>query len=108
MEFSQVFIALFFGYPTQHVGSLFPSKGLNLCPLHWKLSLNHWTPKEVPSVHYFVVKLFSFLLGIHAVCLLCVCACENVCPPPPTLHKGFPWQSNGYDSVAKKKGPPKK
>ena len=95
MEFSQVFIALFFGYPTQHVGSLFPNKGLNLCPLHWKLSLNHWTPKEVPGVHYFVVKLFSFLLGIHAVCLLCVCACENVCPPPPTLHKGFPWQSNG-------------
>ena len=84
---SQVFITLFFGHPTQHVGSLFPSKGLNPCPLLWKLSLNHWTRKEVPSIHYFVVKLFSFLLGIHAVCLLCVCV--KMCVPHPYPAQGI-------------------
>ena len=24
----------------------FPDQGLNLCPLQWRQSLNHWTPKN--------------------------------------------------------------
>ena len=38
----------FFGHVTQHghVGSLFLDQGLNLHPLHWKHSLNHWTTSK--------------------------------------------------------------
>ena len=30
-----------------------PDQGLNLHPLHWKCSLNHWTTREVPCVAVF-------------------------------------------------------
>ena len=30
-----------------------PDQGLNLYPLHWKCSLNHWTTREVPCVAVF-------------------------------------------------------
>ena len=33
----------------QHVRSQFPNQRLNLCPLHWEHSLNHWTAREVPE-----------------------------------------------------------
>ena len=31
-------------------GSYFPDQGLNLCPLHWEQSFNHWTTRRVPGL----------------------------------------------------------
>ena len=43
-----LFLFLCFGFwAARHVGSQLPDQGSNLCPLHWKHSLNHWTIREV-------------------------------------------------------------
>ena len=45
MRVTSIIIIIFLIYflATRHVGSYFPSQGMNLCPLQWKCSLNHWT-----------------------------------------------------------------
>ena len=42
----------FFGCALQHVGSYFLDQGLNLCPLHWRRSLNHCTAREAPGDNF--------------------------------------------------------
>ena len=39
----------FFCGTKAHVGFYSPNQGLNLCPIYWKHSLNHWTTREVPQ-----------------------------------------------------------
>ena len=61
-------IFYFFGCTMWHAGSLFPSPGLNPCPLQWKHSLNHWTTLEGLSL-IFKVVFFRFLVVVHLISL---------------------------------------
>ena len=60
----------------QHVGSQFPSQGSNLCPLHWKYSLNHWTTREV--LHH----IFEWALNTRE---------KTMAPHSSTLAWKIPW-----------------
>ena len=42
------FFFFFSGHDPQHLGFHFLNQGLNLGPVKWKHSLNHWTTREVP------------------------------------------------------------
>ena len=46
---------------------IFPDQGLNLCPLHCKVILNHWTTKEAPFIVFYIfiiVVIKCFLLTL--------------------------------------------
>ena len=50
-----------FGHTVQHMGSLFPYQGSNLCPLHWEHWFKHWTAqfssvKSLSRVQLFVTS----------------------------------------------------
>ena len=56
---SFVCLVLFCSWATPCSMLNFPDHGLNLCPLHWKHSLNHWTTKEVlfVSLNWFLCEM---------------------------------------------------
>ena len=57
------FFFLFFGYAAQHVESLFPNQGSNLCSLQWKLGVLTTGPpgKSHVIIHMYIFRQFSKL-----------------------------------------------
>ena len=53
LPFPEIFF--FFGpLPGRACGIFVPDQGLNSCPLHWKHSLNHWTPGKSQSLSLYI------------------------------------------------------
>ena len=70
---NKVFILFFFFSTTQHVGSQFPDRGSNPCPLHWKSRVfNHWISREVPKA-LLVLYIFSVCANTYShACILII------------------------------------
>ena len=42
----------------------FPDQGSNPGPLHWELSLSHWTTRKVPTSIIYVMILWTELVAV--------------------------------------------
>ena len=46
---------------------IFPDQESNLCPLHCKWILNHWTAREVPEQSFLISNILTFCVRIIVV-----------------------------------------